>query len=427
MQLIENPDPSIWGSLIKRPLKAQATLESAVKQIIAEVQKNGDQALKNYTSLFDGVRNVQLTYQIEKQEQPLSDALKAAIQTAYANIEKFHKSQQEPTDWVETMPGVSCCRRSTPIERVGLYIPGGTAPLFSSLLMLAIPAIIANCKSIVVCTPPQPDGTIHPALIYTAQLLGLAKVHAVGGAQAIAAMAYGTESIAKVYKILGPGNQYVTMAKQLVSKDVAIDFPAGPSEVAILADAHADANFIAADLLSQAEHGADSQVVLATNSARILEEVKEALEQQLADLPRRDVARQALSQSKLVLFDNLNTAMEFLNTYAPEHLLLNVEQPDQWAEKVINAGSVFMGAYSPESAGDYASGTNHTLPTNGNALMYAGVSLDTFVKKITFQKITAAGLEQLGDAVENMASAEGLEAHRRAVSIRRKSLKNSYE
>ena len=427
MQLIENPDPSIWGSLIKRPLKAQATLESAVQEIISEVQINGDQALKNYTSLFDGVRNVQLTYQIEKQTQSLSDELKAAIQTAYANIEKFHKSQQEDTNWVETMPGVSCWRRSTPIERVGLYIPGGTAPLFSSLLMLAIPAKIAKCKNIVVCTPPQPDGTIHPALIYTAQLLGLAQVHAVGGAQAIAAMAYGTESIPKVYKILGPGNQYVTMAKQLVSTDVAIDFPAGPSEVAILADAHADANFIAADLLSQAEHGADSQVMLATNSVRILEEVKIALEQQLADLPRRDVATQALSQSKLIFFDELDTAMDFLNTYAPEHLLLNVEQSDQWAEKVINAGSVFLGAYSPESAGDYASGTNHTLPTNGNALMYAGVSLDTFVKKITFQKITPVGLEQLGDTVENMASAEGLEAHRRAVSIRRNSLKNSYE
>ena len=427
MQLIENPDPSTWEVLIKRPMKAQATLESAVADIISEVRSNGDQALINYTKLFDGVRQVNLTVQIGAQETSLSDELKAAIQTAADNINEFHKSQKENSGWVETMPGVSCWRRSTAIEKVGLYIPGGTAPLFSSLLMLAIPAKIARCKKIVVCTPPQPDGTIHPALVYTAQLLGLNEIHAVGGAQAIAAMAYGTESIEKVYKILGPGNQYVTMAKQLVSSEVAIDFPAGPSEVAILADGRADASFVAADLLSQAEHGEDSQVVLATDSRELVEKVQMAIKSQLNQLPRKEVAFKALSQSKLVVFDELNIAMDFINTYAPEHLLLNVVDADQWAELVTNAGSVFLGPYSPESAGDYASGTNHTLPTNGNARMYAGVSLDTFVKKITFQKITPEGLEQLGDTVEQMASAEGLEAHRRAVSIRRESSKNSYE
>ena len=408
-------------------MKAQATLESAVADIISEVRRSGDQALIKYTKLFDGVRHVNLTIPLADQAISLSDELKEAIQTAADNITEFHKSQKENTGWVETMPGVSCWRRSTAIEKVGLYIPGGTAPLFSSLLMLAIPAKIARCKKIVVCTPPQPDGTIHPALVYTAQLLGLNEIHAVGGAHAIAAMAYGTESIEKVYKILGPGNQYVTMAKQLVSSEVAIDFPAGPSEVAILADEHADASFIAADLLSQAEHGEDSQVVLATNSMKLVEKVQMAIESQLTHLPRREVASKALSQSKLVVFDELDTAMDFINTYAPEHLLLNVGNADQWAEQVTNAGSVFLGPYSPESAGDYASGTNHTLPTNGNARMYAGVSLDTFVKKITFQKITPEGLEQLGDAVEQMASAEGLEAHRRAVSIRRESSKNSYE
>jgi histidinol dehydrogenase len=414
---------SSWDSLISRPIETEIELEGVVQEIIAKVRREGDQALIDYTEKFDGVSGLSLTFTIQRSEPTISGELKKAIQTAFQNIQTFHQSQKEETTWIETMPGVKCCRKSTPIESVGLYIPGGSAPLFSTLLMLAIPARLAGCKELVVCTPPQADGGIHPAIIYTAQLLKIERLYLVGGAQAIAAMAYGTETVPKVYKILGPGNQYVTLAKKLVSTMVAIDFPAGPSEVAILADDQANPEFIAADLLSQAEHGPDSQVILATDSPELIKKVNAAIIDQLEILPRKEIAQEALDQSKFVLFEELNTAMDFLNTYAPEHLILNLENAHQWADKVINAGSVFLGAYTPESAGDYASGTNHTLPTNGNARMYAGVSLDTFLKKITFQEITREGLEQVGDTVEVMAAAEGLEAHKRAVSIRRKSTK----
>ena len=419
MELLKNPDRNNWGKIIQRPMQDNTGLEQAVAQILAQVKSGGDQALKALTTKYDGIENVQLCMELGSEEPELSDQLKQAIKAAYRNIHNFHLSQKTAPNPVETAPGVKCWRRSTPIEKVGLYVPGGTAPLFSSLLMLGVPAQIAGCGEIVVCTPPQPDGSVHPAMIYTAQLLNIKKLYPIGGAQAIGALAYGTETVPKVYKILGPGNQYVTMAKQIVSQQVPIDFPAGPSEVAVLADSTANPDFIAADLLSQAEHGADSQVVLVTDSLSIIARVQRSLSQQLESLPRKNMAQQALQQSKLVFFDQLGTAMEFINEYAPEHLILNLEEANHWAAKVTNAGSVFLGAYTPESAGDYASGTNHTLPTNGNARMYAGVSLDTYVKKITFQEITPAGLEAIGDTIETMASAEGLDAHKRSVSIRR--------
>jgi len=419
MELIQNPDRSSWDSLTKRPRLSDTSLEKVVADIIDQVRDEGDSALAELTEKYDGTSKVSLCIKVPVRELHLPEELKSAIKTAYQNIYHFHLVQQEKMVPVETMPGVRCWRRATPIDKVGLYVPGGSAPLFSSLLMLAIPAQIAGCRQVVVCTPPQKDGTIHPAMLYTAQILKIEHIYPVGGAQAIAAMAFGTETVPRVYKILGPGNQYVTMAKQMLSQQVAIDFPAGPSEVAILADQGANPDFIAADLLSQAEHGPDSQVVMATNSGVLINRVKESLNRQLELLPRRSIAKKALEQSKLVLFDDLNTAMQFLNAYAPEHLILNVKEAGRWAEKVTDAGSVFLGAFTPESAGDYASGTNHTLPTNGNARMYAGVSLDSFVKKITFQEISREGLESIGDAVEIMASAEGLEAHKRAVSIRR--------
>ena len=419
MELIQNPDRSSWDSLTKRPGLADSSLESVVSGIIRMVREGGDQTLVELTEKYDGISNISLRFKVPAQQPNLPVELKSAIKTAYQNIYRFHQVQQEKITPVETMQGVKCWRRSTAIDKVGLYVPGGSAPLFSSLLMLAIPAQIAGCRQIVVCTPPQKDGSIHPAMVYTAQILNIEYMYAVGGAQAIAAMAFGTETVPRVYKILGPGNQYVTTAKQMLSQQVAIDFPAGPSEVAVLADSGANPDFIAADLLSQAEHGPDSQVVLATDSRSLINRVKEALKQQLELLPRKSIALKALEQSKLVLFDDLDTAMQFLNLYAPEHLILNVAEASRWADRVTNAGSVFLGAFTPESAGDYASGTNHTLPTNGYARMYAGVSLDTFVKKITFQEISREGLESIGNAVEVMASAEGLEAHKRAVSIRR--------
>lgn len=419
MQLIHNPPENIWDSLIKRPLQIQDKLEATVFEILESVRRDGDKALRTYTEKFEGLSGLSLPVAVSNLDASISEELKTSIQQAHRNIHTFHKQQQEKSMWVETIPGVRCCRRSTPIEKVGLYIPGGSAPLFSTLLMLAVPAKLAGCKQIVVCTPAQKDGTIHPAIIYTAQLLEIESIFPIGGAQAIAAMAFGTNSVPKVYKILGPGNQFVTMAKQLVSMETAIDFPAGPSEVAILADDQANPDFIAADLLSQAEHGADSQVLLATDSSGLIEKVKISLEKQLEALPRKEIAIKALAQSKTMLFEQLDTAMKFLNAYAPEHLILNMVDPEQWMDKVTNAGSVFLGAFTPESAGDYASGTNHTLPTNGYARMFAGVSLDTFVKKITFQQITAEGIENIGDTIEVMARAEGLEAHRNAVSIRR--------
>lgn len=427
MQVISNPIRSSWDSLIGRPIETDIELEAVVQDIIYDVLDQGDQALIDYTEKLDGVTGLSLTFPIPRHEPTISGELKKAIRTAFQNIQTFHQSQKEETTWIETMPGVKCCRKSTPIESVGLYIPGGSAPLFSTLLMLAIPARLAGCQELVVCTPPQADGSINPAVIYIAQLLEIEELYPVGGAQAIAAMAYGTETVPKVYKILGPGNRYVTMAKKLVSTMVAIDFPAGPSEVAILADDRANPEFIAADLLAQAEHGPDSQVILATDSPELIKKVNASLTDQLKILPRKEIAQEALDQSKFLVFEELNTAMDFLNTYAPEHLILNLENAHHWADKVINAGSVFLGAFTPESAGDYASGTNHTLPTNGNARMYAGVSLDTFLKKITFQEITREGLKHIGDTVEIMAAAEGLEAHKRAVSIRRKTQMHSHD
>lgn len=420
MKVINNPPPDTWETLIHRPLKMHTDVVGVVQNILDDVRERGDLALIDYGKKFDGFTGSALKITLGETKTEISAELQDALQTAYRNIRKFHLSQKEETVWIETMPGVKCCRKATPIEKVGLYIPGGSAPLFSTLLMLGIPAQLAGCKQVVVCTPPQADGSIHPALLYIGDLLGIKEFYAVGGAQAIAAMAFGTETIPKVYKILGPGNQYVTMAKQLVGSDsVAIDFPAGPSEVAILADNQANPEFIASDLLSQAEHGPDSQVILATDSPDIITQVQRAVNEQLKQLLRREIAVEALQHSKLILFPDLIAAMEFSNIYAPEHLILNVENTDYWADKVTNAGSVFMGAFSPESAGDYASGTNHTLPTNGNAKMYAGVSLDTFVKKITFQEITIEGLNNLGKTIEIMAEAEGLEAHKKAVSIRR--------
>jgi len=424
MRIIDNPAPDTWSTLCARPVLADKVLDKTVEGIMKVVRELGDQALFNYTQKFDQVALKQLAYKIPKTEPAIDIDLKKAIKLAYANIKTFHSQQYESTEVVETMPGLSCWRKALPIERVGLYIPGGTAPLFSSLLMLAIPAQLAGCKNIVVCTPPQKDATIHPALIYTAQLLGLDRIYTVGGAQSIAAMTYGTESIPKVYKIFGPGNQYVTRAKQLAAmQGVAIDFPAGPSEVAVLADHNANPTFVAADLLSQAEHGIDSQVVLVSDSQQLMSEVLSSMEQQVGFLPRKSIAQKCLKQSKLLYFKDLDLAMDFINEYAPEHLILNTQNPSKWAQKVINAGSVFLGAYTPESLGDYASGTNHTLPTNGYARMYAGVSLDSYMKKITFQEATPLGLKNVGPAVEAMAQAEGLYAHKNAVTIRLQTLK----
>ncbi len=419
MELIQNPSQAQWGALTERPLLVQDKIEPLVREILQTVQKEGDSALLDYTKKFDGLSLPALKIKVKDQDIAIPEKLKKSIQIAYHNIQTFHESQAETPKWIETMPGVRCCRRSTPIEKVGLYIPGGSAPLFSTLLMLAVPAKLAGCKEIVVCTPAQSDGSIHPAILFTANLLEIETIYPLGGAQAIAGMAYGTESLPKVYKILGPGNQYVTMAKQLVSMEVAIDFPAGPSEVAVLADGQANPDFVAADLLSQAEHGADSQVILATDSIELIEKVKSALERQLEKLPRKKIARKALENSKMVVFNSLDKCMDLINQYAPEHLILNVTEPEKWIDKIINAGSVFLGSFTPESAGDYASGTNHTLPTNGNARMFAGVSLDTFVKKITYQEITPEGLENIGETIEIMAEAEGLTAHKNAVAIRR--------
>ena len=417
-----NPDPSRWPALLQRPALEAANLEKTVEDIFEAVQDRGDEALRHYTERFDGLRLDALRVsaaEIDGAAAQLSAELKAAIQLAQANIERFHRSQAEAPVVVETMPGVACWRKSVAIEKVGLYIPGGTAPLFSSVLMLAVPARLAGCRELVLCTPPRKDGSVHPAILYTAQLAGVTHIFKVGGAQAIAAMAIGTETIPAVYKIFGPGNQYVTAAKQLASRrGTAIDMPAGPSEVLVCADETAVPAYVAADLLSQAEHGADSQVVLVAFSEAMADAVLQETEQQLAALPRRDIARQALESSCAIVLDSREAALRLINEYAPEHLILCVRDAEQMAEQVVNAGSVFLGNYSPESVGDYASGTNHTLPTNGFARTYSGVSLDNFVKKITFQRLSRAGLQALGPAVEAMAAAEGLEAHRQAVAVR---------
>ncbi|OKL41404.1 histidinol dehydrogenase [Pontibacter flavimaris] len=426
MRKIINPAPDTWAALVKRPTKNLTELEPGILETLRLVEEQGDAALLQLAQKYDGVQLQSLLatgVEIEAAEAKVSQELKEAILQAYSNIQLFHTQQAEPVRQVETMSGVSCWRKSVAIEKVGLYIPGGTAPLFSTLLMLGVPARIAGCREVILCTPPAKDGSIHPAILYTASLLGITHIVKAGGAQAIAAMAFGTESVPAVYKIFGPGNQYVTVAKQLVSKTgVAIDLPAGPSEVLVMADESANPAFVAADLLSQAEHGADSQVVLLTTSEEVLQQVEQELEAQLSVLPRREFAAQALKNSLGIILGSRQEMLEFSNLYAPEHLILSISDFEVLLDGITNAGSVFLGHYSPESAGDYASGTNHTLPTNGNARAYSGVSLDSFVKKITFQYITREGLQNIGKTIETMAEAEGLEAHKNAVSIRLKEL-----
>lgn len=422
MEVIKNPSRSDWAEILARPMMETKELEALVIPVLEAVKSQGDTALKKFTQQFDGVslENLQVSQaEFEDATNAISKELKSAIQQARENISKFHLAQREESQQIETMPGVNCWRKSVGIPRVGLYIPGGTAPLFSTILMLGVPAMIAGCEQIILCTPPSKEGKVHPAILYTANLLGIKEVFKAGGSQAIAAMAYGTESIPKVDKIFGPGNQYVTVAKQLVNKEgISIDMPAGPSEVLVVADHTASPDFVAADLLSQAEHGIDSQVILVTMNDQIAQNCVDAVEAQLASLPRKEIAAEALKHSKTIVVNNQQEALDLVNVYAPEHLILALENAEAFGDRVINAGSVFLGNYTPESVGDYASGTNHTLPTNGFARAYSGVSLDSFVKKITFQRLSPEGLQALGPAVEIMAAAEELEAHKRAVSIR---------
>lgn len=422
MNTIQFPDRSQWTTLLQRPVIDNTLLETTVKKVLDEVKLRGDEAVLQYTKQFDHVELASIKVDVNEITEAvniLSSELKNAIQLAAKNIEAFHTKQIAATEIIETMPGVKCWRKSTGIEKVGLYIPGGTAPLFSTILMLGIPAKLAGCKKIILCSPPNKEGKLHPAILYAAQLAGITNVFKIGGVQAIAAMAYGTDVVPKVYKIFGPGNQYVTCAKQLIQKDgVAIDMPAGPSEVCVLADATANAAFVAADLLSQAEHGADSQVLLVTTEPAFVDAVRKEIDLQLEVLPRKELAEKSLLNSKAIIVKTISDAIDLVNEYAAEHLIIACENDEAIAEKVINAGSIFLGNYSPESVGDYASGTNHTLPTNGYARAYSGVSVDSFVKKITYQKLTKEGLQTIGNAVELMAAAEGLDAHKNAVTVR---------
>lgn len=422
MQIVRYPSREDWDQLLARPAIESAALEKTVRKILDKVKSKGDQAVKKYAKEFDGVvlKKLQVTEkEIKAAEKLVSADLKEAIQIARANIGKFHAAQLQEREVIETMPGIQCWRKSVAIEKVGLYIPGGTAPLFSTILMLGIPAVIAGCKEIVLCSPPGKEGQLNPAILYTASLVGIRKIYKIGGVQAIAAMAFGTGTVPAVYKIFGPGNQYVTCAKQILQQSgIAIDLPAGPSEVAVYADASGKAAFIAADLLSQAEHGTDSQVLLVLSEGSMVRAVETEIERQLERLPRGKIARKSLANSKIILVKDDEEAIAILNAYAPEHLILSCKNAESLAEKVINAGSVFIGNYSPESVGDYASGTNHTLPTNGYAKVYSGVSVDSFVKKITFQQLSREGLKEVGKAVIEMASAEGLMAHAEAVRQR---------
>lgn len=426
MKKYVNPSRNTWAALCQRPALELEFLEGRVKNILNRVKVSGDEALKELTLQIDSVAldSVLVTQEeINLAEKQVPEDLKQAIRIAASNISKFHSLQQKVTTSIETMPGVTCWRKATPIEKVGIYVPGGTAPLFSTLLMLAVPAKIAGCKDIVLCTPPKSDGSVDSTILFAAKEIGITQVFRVGGAQAIAAMAYGTATIPPVYKIFGPGNQYVTKAKQLVSMEgIAIDMPAGPSEVLVVADEAANPAFIAADLLSQAEHGADSQVVLVATTTELIEKVEKEVALQIEKLPRKDIAAQALQNSLTIEINNEADIIDFVNTYAPEHLILNTKNCDHLAEKISNAGSVFLGPLTPESVGDYASGTNHTLPTNGFAKAYSGVSLSSFQKFITFQKLTQEGIITLGPVVEKMAEAEQLIAHKRAVSIRLENL-----
>ncbi|KIA83241.1 histidinol dehydrogenase [Kaistella solincola] len=426
--ILKYPAKNTWEILLQRPVLEKANLRNTVQEIFSEVRNAGDFALKKYSEKFDQVNLKNLAVspeEIEFATKEVSDELKNAIAQAKENIFKFHFAQKEKSVEIETTEGVVCWRESRPIEKVGLYIPGGTAPLFSTVLMLAIPAQIAGCKEIILCTPPQKNGTINPAILYAASLCGVSKIFKVGGAQAIAALTFGTESIPKVDKIFGPGNQYVTQAKQLATEyNVAIDLPAGPSEVLVIADESANPTFCAADLLSQAEHGTDSQVIFIATDEQILEETLAEIEKQVLELPRREIAKITLNSSQFILAKSVEQAIEISNFYAPEHLILAVDNPRNYVCKITNAGSVFLGNYTPEAAGDYASGTNHTLPTNGFAKNYSGVSLDSFVKKMTVQEISKKGILKIGKTIEVMAEAEGLFAHKNAVSLRLKSLQN---
>ncbi|MBL55551.1 MAG: histidinol dehydrogenase [Flavobacteriales bacterium] len=421
------PEREQWDEILKRPTQEKANLESIVSGVFEAIKTNGDQALKEFTAKFDGAHLEQL--QVTKTELAAASKdtpleLKNAIDHAARNIEAFHKAQVAKEEHVITQPGVECWRKVTPIEKVGLYIPGGTAPLFSTVLMLAIPAKIAGCKEIVLCTPPNKEGKINPAILYAASSIGCTKVFKLGGIQAVGAMAYGTESVPSVYKIFGPGNQYVTAAKQMASLDgVAIDMPAGPSEVLVYADETGNPEFIASDLLSQAEHGADSQVVFVTCVERLIDDVKDAVKRQLSDLPRKEIAKKALDNSVYILMKNEKEALALINEYGPEHLIIGAKNEALFIDQITNAGSVFLGNYTPESAGDYASGTNHTLPTNGYAKSYSGVSLDSYTKKITYQRISQEGLKTLGPVIEIMAEAEELFAHKNAVTLRLHDLK----
>lgn len=422
MNVIVYPDRTEWGSLLKRPALDMESLRETVCQILDRVRAEGDRAVMEYEEKFDKASLRSLAVGEEEfveAEKMVPIELKAAILLAYKNIHTFHSAQKFEGKKVSTLPGVTCWQKAMPIEKVGLYVPGGTAPLFSTVLMLATPARIAGCKEIVLCSPPDRNGKIHPAILYAARTVGVDKVFKAGGVQAIGAMTYGTESVPKVYKIFGPGNQYVTAAKQQVSlRDVAIDMPAGPSEVAVMADETANPVFVASDLLSQAEHGTDSQVILFTTSRKLLERTREEVARQLDRLPRKQIAAKSLESGRLVLVKDLDEAVDMVNEYAPEHLIIETKDYMQVAERIVNAGSVFLGSYSPESAGDYASGTNHTLPTNGYAKAYSGVSLDSFIRKITFQEITPEGIATIGPAIEVLAANESLDAHKNAVSLR---------
>jgi len=428
MQVFEEPLKQDWEALLKRPNFDATELLPKVQSILDAVALEGDAALYRLSETFDQVQLKTIVIDpaiIEAAEALVAPALKTAIQSAKVNIEIFHQAQIKKEEKIETMPGVWCWRKSVGIEKVGIYIPGGTAPLFSTVLMLGVPAKLAGCKEVVLCTPPRKDGTVDPAILYAAGLVGIQQIYTIGGAQAIAAMAYGTATVPKVFKIFGPGNQYVTAAKQLIQQQgVAIDMPAGPSEVCVYADETAVPAFVAADLLSQAEHGADSQVLLIASNRNIVDQVQIELEQQLAELPRQDFAMKALGHSKAMVVALREDAIQLINAYAPEHLILSVDNALVVAEKIINAGSVFIGNYSPESVGDYASGTNHTLPTNGHAKAYSGVSVDSFVKKITFQQLTEMGLRNIAQTVIQMASGEQLEAHAQAVAIRVKEIES---
>ncbi len=428
IQVFKEPKKKDWPSLLARPEYDANPLQAKVREILLAVKQQGDAAVSAYTLAFDkvAVSDFKLSNSaVEAAEKVLTPSLKTAIQLAKVNIEVFHSAQIQKEERIETMPGVWCWRKSVGIEKVGIYIPGGTAPLFSTVLMLGIPAKLAGCKEIILCTPPNEKGEIDPAIIYAASLVGVTAIFTIGGVQAIAALAYGTASVPKVYKIFGPGNQYVTAAKQIIQQEgVAIDMPAGPSEVCVYADETSIASFVAADLLSQAEHGADSQVLFIASTIELVEEVQKEIEMQLTLLPRKDLAKKALENSKAIVLSNIEEAIAMINEYAPEHLILSIDNAAQAAEKIINAGSIFIGNFSPESVGDYASGTNHTLPTNGFAKAYSGVSMDSFVKKITFQQLTERGLENIAPTVIEMATAEGLQAHSKAVELRMEWIKS---